>query len=252
MPIEQATAADLVARVEAHLREHPEDGRGWDVLRPSTCAWATSRRRPMHSRRRRGCWANRRSASPASRARIIMLQNGVVNEPARQAYEKLLALEPQSIEPQVGSPSRASRTATSKGAEAEYRTLLAGAEEPWKGLLEARLQAVTRTARRGAATAAKPDARPRRRTPTGGLAAAAMSPADATSSSRRWSTASPRASSRTATTSKAGCGWCAPTWCSAAAMMPSTALASARGQFSGDEKSLAELNVLAESLGLGS
>ena len=31
-----------------------------------------------------------------------------------------------------------------------------------------------------------------------------------------------------------------------------TALASARGAFAGDEKSLAELNVLAESLGLGS
>ncbi len=30
----EATAADLVARVEAHLREHPEDGRGWDVLAP--------------------------------------------------------------------------------------------------------------------------------------------------------------------------------------------------------------------------
>jgi cytochrome c-type biogenesis protein CcmH len=34
MPVDQATAADLVARVEAHLRQHPEDGRGWDVLAP--------------------------------------------------------------------------------------------------------------------------------------------------------------------------------------------------------------------------
>ena len=33
-PIDQATAADLVARVEAHLRANPEDGRGWDVLAP--------------------------------------------------------------------------------------------------------------------------------------------------------------------------------------------------------------------------
>jgi len=31
-----------------------------------------------------------------------------------------------------------------------------------------------------------------------------------------------------------------------------TALANARGQFSGDEKSLAQLHALAESLGLGS
>ena len=33
-PLEQATAADLVAKVEAHLRQHPDDGRGWDVLAP--------------------------------------------------------------------------------------------------------------------------------------------------------------------------------------------------------------------------
>ncbi len=33
-PVEQASAADLVAKVEAHLRQHPDDGRGWDVLAP--------------------------------------------------------------------------------------------------------------------------------------------------------------------------------------------------------------------------
>ena len=33
-PLEHATAGDLVARVEAHLRDHPDDGRGWDVLAP--------------------------------------------------------------------------------------------------------------------------------------------------------------------------------------------------------------------------
>jgi cytochrome c-type biogenesis protein CcmH len=33
-PVEQASAADLVAKVEAHLRKNPDDGRGWDVLAP--------------------------------------------------------------------------------------------------------------------------------------------------------------------------------------------------------------------------
>ena len=33
-PLEQASEADLVAKVEAHLRERPEAGRGWDVIAP--------------------------------------------------------------------------------------------------------------------------------------------------------------------------------------------------------------------------
>ena len=34
MPLEQAQIGDLVAKVEARLREHPEDGDGWDVIAP--------------------------------------------------------------------------------------------------------------------------------------------------------------------------------------------------------------------------
>jgi cytochrome c-type biogenesis protein CcmH len=33
-PLEQAQVGDLVAKVEARLREHPEDGQGWDVIAP--------------------------------------------------------------------------------------------------------------------------------------------------------------------------------------------------------------------------
>lgn len=33
-PTEQDSILDLVARVEAHLAEHPDDGRGWQVLAP--------------------------------------------------------------------------------------------------------------------------------------------------------------------------------------------------------------------------
>ncbi len=76
------------------------------------------------------------------------LQNGVVSEPARQAYEKLRTLEPQSIEPQVWLAIAREQDGDLKGAEAEYRTLLAGAEDPWKGLLEARLRALTDKVRR--------------------------------------------------------------------------------------------------------
>ena len=33
-PVNVANVSDLIAKVEAHLREAPDDGRGWDVLAP--------------------------------------------------------------------------------------------------------------------------------------------------------------------------------------------------------------------------
>src|SRR6185503_19827950 len=34
LPLERAQIDDLIARVETRLREHPEDGDGWDVIAP--------------------------------------------------------------------------------------------------------------------------------------------------------------------------------------------------------------------------
>jgi cytochrome c-type biogenesis protein CcmH len=243
-PVEQATAADLVARVEAHLREHPEDGRGWDVLGPVYLRMGDfTQAADAFQRAARLLGESPKRLAGFARA-IIMVQNGVVSEPARQAYVKLRELEPKSIEPQVWLAIAREQDGDLKGAEAEYRTLLVGAEDPWKGLLEARLRAVTERLGGGGAATAKPDAS------AGG--AAAMSPAD------RDKFIGQMVDGLAARLKQNGDdleGWMRLV---RSYMVlgrrddAATALASARGQFSGDEKSLAELNVLAESLGLGS
>ena len=250
-PTDQATAADLVARVEAHLRANPEDGRGWDVLAPvylrmgdytqAADAFQKAARLLGESPRRLGGYARA----------LIMLQNGVVNEPARQAYSRLLSLEPQSLEPKVWLAIAREQDGDLKGAQSEYRTLLVGAQEPWKGLLEARLQAVTE--RLGGPAA------PLQGAPKDAPAAAAaagdpaqMSPADRDKFINQMVEG---LAARLKENGKDLEGWMR--------LLRSymvlgrrdeavAALSSARGQFTGDEKSLAELNVLAESLGLGS
>ena len=250
-PTDQATAADLVARVEAHLRANPEDGRGWDVLAPvylrmgdytqAADAFQKAARLLGESPRRLGGYARA----------LIMLQNGVVNEPARQAYSRLLSLEPQSLEPKVWLAIAREQDGDLKGAQSEYRTLLVGAQEPWKGLLEARLQAVTE--RLGGPAA------PLQGAPKDAPAAAAaagdpaqMSPADRDKFINQMVEG---LAVRLKENGKDLEGWMR--------LLRSymvlgrrdeavAALSSARGQFTGDEKSLAELNVLAESLGLGS
>jgi cytochrome c-type biogenesis protein CcmH len=248
-PTDEATAADLVARVEAHLRAHPEDGRGWDVLAPvylrmgdytqAADAFQKAARLLGESPRRLGGYARA----------LIMLQNGVVNEPARQAYSRLLSLEPQSLEPKVWLAIAREQDGDLKGAEAEYRTLLVGAEAPWKGLLEARLQAVTERLGGPAAPQVAPQD-----PPAAGAAGdpAQMSPADRDKFINKMVEG---LAARLKDNGKDLEGWMR--------LLRSymvlgrreeavAALSSARSQFTGDEKSLAELNVLAESLGLGS
>ncbi len=240
-PIEQATAADLVARVEAHLREHPEDGRGWDVLAPvymrmgdlaqSADAFARAMRLLGESPKRLAGFA---------RANILQ-QNGVVTEPARVAYEKLLKLEPQSIEAQAWLAIAREQDGDLKGAEAEYRRLLPGSEDPWKGLLTARLQAVTdKIAGKEPADAHQPDI------------GASMRPADRDKLINQMVDG---LAARLKQDGKDLDGWMKLVRSYVVLGRrddAATALSNARGQFAGDDKSLAQLNDLAQSLGLGS
>ena len=242
-PIDQATAADLVARVEAHLRAHPEDGKGWDVLAPvymrlgdlqqSADAFARAIRLLGESPKRLAGFA---------RANIL-LQNGVVTEPARVAYEKLLRLEPNSIEPQVWLAIAREQDGDLKGAQSEYQRLLPGAEEPWKGLLSARSQAVgDRISGKTPDDAHQPNTGP----------AANMSPADR---DKLIGQMVDGLANRLKQNGSDLDGWMRLVRSYVVLGRrddAASALASARGQFAGDEKSLAQLNELAQSLGLGS
>jgi cytochrome c-type biogenesis protein CcmH len=244
-PIDQSTAADLVARVEAHLRANPEDGKGWDVLAPvymrmgniaqAADAFAKAMQLLGESPKRLAGFA---------RANIL-LQNGVVTEGARVAYEKLLKLEPTSIEPQVWLAVAREQDGDLKGAQAEYRRLLPGAEDPWKGLLTARLTQVSeQLGEKPPAVAAQPsDA-------AGEIAA--MKPDD------REMLINQMVDGLAAKLKENGKdldGWVrlVRSYVVLGRREDATsALANARGQFAGDEKSLAQLTDLAKSLGLGS
>ena len=144
-PIEQATAADLVAKVEAHLRQDPDDGRGWDVLAPVYMRMGDFQQAADafdHAIRLLGDSPQRLAGFARA---TIMIENGIVNEPARRAYAKLLALEPQAVEPQVWLAIAKEQDGDLAGATADYRVLIAagGAQEPWRSLLDERLKIAT-------------------------------------------------------------------------------------------------------------
>jgi cytochrome c-type biogenesis protein CcmH len=140
-PLEQASAADLVARVEAHLRQNPDDGRGWDVLAPVYMRTGEFQQASdAYQRAIRILGESPQRLTGFARA-AIMLENGIVGEPARQAYLKLRALDPKALEPQVWLAVAKEQDGDLAGAGADYKMLLAAAapDDPWRSMLEQRI-----------------------------------------------------------------------------------------------------------------
>ena len=246
-PVEQATAADLVAKVEAHLRQKPDDGRGWDVLAPVYMRVGDFvRASDAYDRAIRILGESPQRLAGFARA-TIMAENGVVNEPARRAYTKLLAADPQAVEPQVWLAIAKEQDGDLARASAEYRRLLAfeQTKDPWRQLLEERLKSAT------AKLNGEPEPQPQSAAPDAD-AVAAMRP------EARQKFIDSMVSGLAERLKKDGkdlAGWMQLVRAYTVLgrkQEATTALSDARASFAGDEKSLAQLQELAQSLGLGS
>jgi cytochrome c-type biogenesis protein CcmH len=244
-PVEQASAADLVAKVEAHLRQSPDDGRGWDVLAPVYMRMGEFQQaEDAYERAIRLLGESPARLTGFARA-AIMSENGVVNEPARQAYAKLLSADAQAIEPQAWLAIAKEQDGDLAGATAEYRRLLAleQTKDPWRQLLGERLKVAT------AKLNGEPE--PQAAAPDAGDVSA-MSP-----EARQKFIDSMVAglADRLKKDGKDLAGWMQLVRAYTVLgkkQEAATALSDARASFAGDEKSLAQLHELAQSLGLGS
>jgi cytochrome c-type biogenesis protein CcmH len=131
----------LVARVEARLREHPEDGEGWEVIAPVYMGW---RRYPdaaeafRQSIRLLGESPKRLSGYGQA---LVLANDGVVSEDARAALERAIALDPNLIEPRFVLIIAKEQDGKFAAAADAWRALLATApaDVPWRKLAEQRL-----------------------------------------------------------------------------------------------------------------
>jgi cytochrome c-type biogenesis protein CcmH len=249
-PVEQATAADLVARVEVHLRDNPEDGRGWDVVAPVYMRMGEYVRAAEAFQRA----ARLLGESPerlAGFARAdIMLKNGVVSEPARQAYTRLLKQQPDNIEPKVWLAIAQEQDGDVAGAARQFAELLPDAQEPWRQLIDARLKAANEKLGKDAV----PVPETARAAPSS-EAQAAIAAMDPEQREKLIADMVDGLAARLKADGNDLAGWMRLVRSYVVLGRrddATTALASARGQFKGDDKSLSELNAMATSLGLGS
>jgi cytochrome c-type biogenesis protein CcmH len=246
--MEQAGIAELVARVEARLRQQPGDGEGWQVVAPVYLK--LGRYRDAAAAFGRALQLNGESVKLlVGFAEASMLANdGVVTEEARQAYERILKHEPDRIEARFWLAVAKEQDGKLDEALKDYRALLstAPAAAPWRVAVTERLEDVSRRL----ASGSKPASR--------GPAAADVAAAEALSPDERSRMIAGMVDGLAQRLKQNGndlAGW--RRLLNAYVVLDRKreareALAEARRNFAGDEGALGELSALAQSLGLGS
>lgn len=132
---------DLVGLVEKRLREHPEDGQGWDVIAPvyvkagrfreAADAYAQAMRLLGESPKRLLGLAEA----------LILANNGLVVDDARKSLQRLAALDPSRPETGFWLAAAKEQDGDVAGAIADLEKLVnsAPAEAPWKPGIESRI-----------------------------------------------------------------------------------------------------------------
>ena len=134
----------LVARVEERLAEHPEDGRGWDVIAPVYLRLDRpddATRAFKNAIRLLGSNALRQAGLGEA---IFSAKGGIVTAEARAAFEAANELDPAAIGPRFFLGLAAEQEGDVAAAADAWRTLLAEAppDTPWRGPLSEALARV--------------------------------------------------------------------------------------------------------------
>jgi cytochrome c-type biogenesis protein CcmH len=155
--LESNPIAQLIARVEAHLEENPDDGRGWEIVAP--VYMKLERYEDAAKARRRAI-----SLLGATAIREVDLgealtaaANGVISEEAEAAFNRAIALDAENFKAQFYLGLAAEQEGNTAEAARLWRALIAKApsEAPWLPVVR---QALARVETPGAEVPAAPSA----------------------------------------------------------------------------------------------
>jgi len=175
--LERSPIGQLLARVEAHLAENPNDGRGWEVVAPVY----------MKLERYDDAAKARRQAilllgeTPARDVdlgeAITAAANGVISDEAKAAFDRAIKLDAENYKAQFYVGLAAEQDGNNEEASRIWRGLIAKAprDAPWLVVVHQALERVDPQA--AAAMAANPDAAlPNAAAPGAAAAQAAVAP----------------------------------------------------------------------------
>jgi cytochrome c-type biogenesis protein CcmH len=151
---EQRPIAELVTKVEAHLEQNPEDGRGWEVLGPVYMRlgrYDDAVLARKNALRLLGPTAEREADLGEA---LTGAQNGVVTAEAKEAFDRAAGLDPRDVRSRYFLGLAAEQDGRPKDAASAWRALLAEATSNagWAGFVRESLARVEP----GAAAVAQP------------------------------------------------------------------------------------------------
>jgi len=140
-PASETNVAALVARVEARLRTHPNEGEGWDVIAPvylSMQRYEDAAEAYSQAVRLLGASAKRLSGYGQA---LVLEKGGVVSDAAKHALEQAHALDATLVEPRILLAIAKEQDGNYAGAIADWRGLLdrQGSNEAWRAMIEKRI-----------------------------------------------------------------------------------------------------------------
>jgi cytochrome c-type biogenesis protein CcmH len=145
----------LFKRVEAHLQQHPEDGRGWEVIAPVYMRlgrYADAAKARDNALRLLGPTAQRQADLGEA---LVAAENGVVTAQAKEAFDAAIGLDPGNVSARFYEGLAAEQDGSREDAARIWRALLAEVPEgaQWAGLVR---EALARVESPGTAPAPMP------------------------------------------------------------------------------------------------
>ena len=131
----------LVARVEARLREHPEEGEGWDAIAPVYMGWRRySDAADAYGQAIRLLGESAKRLSGQGQA-LVLANNGVVTEEARTALGRAVELDQTLLEPRILLAIAKEQDGQFQSAIEDWRALLdkAPQDAPWREMVEKKI-----------------------------------------------------------------------------------------------------------------
>jgi len=140
-PASETNVAALVARVEARLRTHPNEGEGWDVIAPvylSMQRYEDAAEAYSQAIRLLGASAKRLSGYGQA---LVLEKGGVVSDAAKHALEQAHTLDATLVEPRILLAIAKEQDGNYAGAIVDWRGLLdrQGGNEAWRAMIEKRI-----------------------------------------------------------------------------------------------------------------
>lgn len=157
-PVEQQDVELLISRIEAHLRDNPRDGRGWDIIAPIYLRlgrYEAAAQAYDNALRLMGESPERLSGQGEA---LTQANDGMVTAAARAAFDRALALEPDLVRPRFYVALSLEQDGKLEAAAEAWRAMLAEApaDAPWRPVVAQRLATVEKSLGRGGGAAPGP------------------------------------------------------------------------------------------------